>query len=807
MKNLCIFISILFGWQVAAAQVPFWSSIKKMPSNYDHPSFSMDVSKTKKGKIPWVVFSDSDNNPTYTSAAGVTKLKEMQFMQPFYVIGEKGDFLELIKFDPSVYFKKFGRYKVKNRLSAVYYGWVPKSRLLLWRKAMEDPRTHFPLKAIVMFNDTKALYHPTKYFFEDSLKISSSSSMSNPKVKDVTQFSIVYIYKTSDDGSRSLIGRTSQLTQDNYKKAVIGWVPSATVQKWGTHLFITPINDGDVHPAKSTATLFFHRDANGIATNSGIDEGKWKKDTRDYDEPTLRGFPVLNSSFIGPRKNEVISTGIPVNVFDNDAKSVVNLNGQSVSYKQYLQWRESMKKVNMIFVVDGSAKMSAYLPPLINVFQHLQPYFDSASSSGNYSFGAVVYRDAYNCNATSQLSVSKLTPGYTSTLNFLAKKAGEASRCNDTVARQPVYTGLYAALQMLKDHQDETNVIVLVGGAGNQDNRQPGQPQLINLLSQYAVRLLVFQTNNDYTSSYADFVLEGKNLVLQSAAKLSGLRKEKMVNSNRLVTSYPQFVIPKEKDESNIYFLDYPNGSMEPGAVLFPRNGEVLSIKYLQSGITKLMKQITGDNVNIIRDLHYAFNNVSIFNQLGGTLIDYLKNSNINNTDSIYSAFTSYHYKFYIPCFTSAAYSYDAAQKAFNYALLLSEDEYYQLRKTISDLALEGFSMGSPGIRRRFVRVAKRMAKRRKHLGAYYKGINKKTMTLAQEINLMDGYPSNTQLLNAYSISDLKRQQVVSDSAFSKILDLFKSRDQSIKGIENDPAYKFQSNGETYYWIPASILP
>lgn len=807
MKNLCIIIFVFFGWQVAVAQVPFWTSIKKMPSNYDHPSSSMDVSKTKKGKIPWVVFSDSDNNPTYTSNAGVTKLKEMQFMQPFYVIGEKSGFLELIKFDPSVYFKKFGRYKVKNRLSAVYYGWVPKSRLLLWRKSMEDPRSHFPLKAIVILNDTKTLYHPTKYFFEDSLKISSSSSMNNPKVKDITQFSIVYIYKTSEDGSRSLIGRTSQLTQDNYKKAMIGWVSSATVQKWGTHLFLTPVKADNVHPTESTATLFFHRDANGIATNSGIPGEKWEKDTKDNDEPTLRGFPVLNSSFIGPRKNDIISTGIPVNVFDNDAKSVVNLNGQSVLYKQYLQWRESMKKVNMIFVVDGSAKMKAYLPPLINVFQHLQPYFDSASSSGNYSFGAVVYRNAYSCNAISQLSVSKLTPGYTSTLNFLAKKATESSRCNDTASRQPVYTGLYAALQMLKDHQDETNVIVLVGGAGNQDSRQPGQPQIINLLSQYEVRLLVFQTNNDYTSSYADFVLEGKNLVLQSAAELSDLRKEKMVNSNRLVTSYPQFVIPKEKEESNIYFLDYPNSSMEPGAVLFPRNGEVLSIKYLQSGITKLMKQVIDDNGNIIRDLHYAFNNVSIFNQLGGTLLDYLKDSNISNTDSIYNSFTSYHYKFYIPCFTSAAYTYDAAQKAFNYALLLNEDEYYQLRKTISGLALEGFSIGSPGIRRRFVRVAKRMVRRGTHPGAYYKGISKKDMTLAQEIKLMNGYPSNTQLLSANSIGELKRQQVVSDSSFSQILDLLKSRDQSIKGIENDPAYKFQSNGETYYWVPASILP
>lgn len=67
------------------------------------------------------------------------EMKELQFMDAFLVVGKKGNWLKVIKYDPTQ-IKSHGR-RLGNHKSAIYYGWVHKSDLLLTRSSVTDLAT------------------------------------------------------------------------------------------------------------------------------------------------------------------------------------------------------------------------------------------------------------------------------------------------------------------------------------------------------------------------------------------------------------------------------------------------------------------------------------------------------------------------------------------------------------------------------------------------------------------------------------------------------------------------------------------
>lgn len=66
-------------------------------------------------------------------------MKELQFMDAFLVVGKKGDWLKVVKYDPTQ-IKSHGR-RLGDYKSASYYGWVHKSDLLLTRSSVTDLAT------------------------------------------------------------------------------------------------------------------------------------------------------------------------------------------------------------------------------------------------------------------------------------------------------------------------------------------------------------------------------------------------------------------------------------------------------------------------------------------------------------------------------------------------------------------------------------------------------------------------------------------------------------------------------------------
>ena len=100
------------------------NKVKEMPSKYVQPveGIKLSPSKESSGNV-WVVFSDRNNNFTYDShKARKVKNSNIGFLELFYVLEEKGDFLKICK-DPNL-----NRYTGELSRDAKSFGWINKNK-------------------------------------------------------------------------------------------------------------------------------------------------------------------------------------------------------------------------------------------------------------------------------------------------------------------------------------------------------------------------------------------------------------------------------------------------------------------------------------------------------------------------------------------------------------------------------------------------------------------------------------------------------------------------------------------------------
>jgi hypothetical protein len=125
---------LLFSCFSVNAQSPVSISKKvvTLPAAFEKPNENTNVyNSDDKTSLPWIVFSDRDENYTYTSPGGTLVMKKLKFMDPFYVSEERNGYIKLIKYQPGMV---QGR-KLTNKKSSQSYGWISKSKVLLWQSA------------------------------------------------------------------------------------------------------------------------------------------------------------------------------------------------------------------------------------------------------------------------------------------------------------------------------------------------------------------------------------------------------------------------------------------------------------------------------------------------------------------------------------------------------------------------------------------------------------------------------------------------------------------------------------------------
>lgn len=771
MKRIISLIILLFQAAFVMAQSPsaFGKKVKYMPKAYEKPS-ELTVLNEEGGNsdLPWIVFSDRDENYTTTAPGGSLIMKKLSFMEPFYVSKSENGYLKLIKYKAGMV---RGR-KINDKKSAISYGWIPKSKLLLWQRSYSNQKSGYAEKAIAIING-KVPMTESKFYYDntDSAYVYSTPELKQPIAK-IRLHEFTYIYKKSEDGKKYLIGNEDQLVADSARKSITGWIGTDAVHNWGDRLYLAPTRFDSYEQGDSVSLALHGIHVDPLLNTNNI---------------ILRSAPVLADD-----NNGRYSIGLAEDVYNKSNNKVITISGSALPYLSYLDLRNNIHKINVVFVVDGGSPMTRYFSGLNNTIQSFENIFNDYGKKHKMSYGAVVYRDGVNCLNAGTVTTPALSSDYRQLMGFLTQEAKKTESCNGRITAEPVYDGIKAGLNLLRNHHNETNLIVLIGSTGNEASTNTRLIQLTEDFAQVDARLLSIQMYSDYDQLYNNFVLQSKKLVSDAAVFSADRKKRFLVKGEGLNNTQ---AYNTSQLDSISYYLDYPRNSLIQGGVVFPTKGSVNSNVSMNIAMKRLMRETDQDINNQISSLDSAFRltgverknlSVSVESRLDKPVADAVADRMPHNAFKYYATST-------VPL--------DVVSKnkgLLQYAIVLNTMEYKQLNDVFYLIIGQNLQADQSSFRRKLVKNY--ISVQRNLLDMNVSNSDVKSMTLAKYLRTVTGLPLENDLLKKYKVNDLKSDSRMPRTDFEAYLKFLISSSENIKR-STQMGQQFISNGKTYYYI------
>jgi hypothetical protein len=747
-----------------------------------------------ESKEAWIVYSDQSNNITYKKPGSDVQLKALSFMQPCYVIGSKGDFLELAAYDPS---QKINGRKIAKK-SADNLGWIHKNKLLLWSNAIKDQRNKFNVKAVTTYRGEKSFAALPGHVSNDSLLLFESPFLKDANGKCGME-NIFYIYKQSNSGNEYLVSASPSIFADSAKNVKAGWISKDLVKVWGTRALFT-FDGKAVNADHSLVSIPFYSDSSFLVNNSNKSPMMVVNDTFYNGGGLMENIYPFNGFYKTGNNEGLIKTAVLTDVLDRSHNEIYNVSGNKITYNEYKEIAKNNDHLNIIFVVDGGSDNAKYMTELYTILQKLELQIQEQSLFKKVKIGSVVYKDNYRgCKN----AVLPLTPSFNAVSDFWSDQQKESFNCNDGNSEQAVFSGLSEASQLLYKSKDESNIIVLFGAAGNNNAGGSSWGDVISKLSFVNARMLIFQSHSLSDPAFNNFVVQAKGLVLESAENIAELKKEKLVDYSGSVLSSADFSLVA--GDSGVYYLNYPNKAMTQGYILFPAKGEVMQPSTLSASLSGLISQVSKDNKMIEESLFRYFltiggKNTKVEEQYA------FRYPNYTNTYLPAEFLKSNSFRtqsFYVPAWTSIRTD-DSSQKIAT-GLLLNRDEYLQLTSRLFAITNNKNYKGesrSAIYNRIKTAVANTVKEKDLELG---KPISDLTFSEAMEV--MTGYRSLNPVWLNTTLTAFKESNSININEGVRFMEESSKKAAWLQDNINNNKIQFNNNGRTYYLLTSDKLP
>jgi hypothetical protein len=321
MKNVFIIIFVLVFYftigNVVDATIQIYNRrVKELPRELVIPLENINIfniSKVVKVGIPWNVYSDREHNQTYMSYKAIKTFKKASFLESFYVIDEKENYLHIVK-DPKL--------NINSELSsfAESYGCISKRNLLLWRHCLVVKESLVNQKAMVINSIDQLRQKGMSYLhfvkFRKGLEFYSSISENT-----FQPFQFFFIYKFDEDKKKYLLGKDPFFTCDeDVSDSIVGWAPKSHLFIWNTRIVVEPNWDKVAIKQRrngSKAKLFVNaKSAKEYSVGKKVDSKfiVWEENETSWERPIgewLR-FPLL--SII---ENNLVQIAVMIAEIDN----------------------------------------------------------------------------------------------------------------------------------------------------------------------------------------------------------------------------------------------------------------------------------------------------------------------------------------------------------------------------------------------------------------------------------------------------------------------------------------------------------
>lgn len=775
----------------ACAPVHRFTQLRKLPREYSE-NYSIEGIKAPRSaahRKPWIVYSDRVENAAYVNPGGRVKSAEVGLLDTFLVIKTKGDYLRLIKYNPT----NIKHNRMTQRKKAEYVGWMHRSRLILSPSSITDVQSGLHDKLLTAITDTTAIMQSATYFTTaDSLKVFGDPELQN-QTGVVGIHAIIYALKYSVDRRSVLVSKTPSLSADKIGEQVIGWIPAVMLQEIGHQVF--------------TGTAFSRVPAL---------------------QKTLKYAPMIYPYHTDSTCSFVSGTLEPV--IDKKDNHVFNINGKRISYTRGNQIKQELKRINILFAMEQSSRLPEQYPMLLNAIQNLGPFFAGSGESFSYQFGAAV--------ATHRgMETIPLTADYEILIDRLVKMASHVTDTKSTPL--PAWKAMRSALELIGNTPEAVNLIISVGETGEQQENAPSS--IVKTLNEKNCRLLGWQLYASNDDKYNNYVLQLSNMIEHYAEYRTKNKRNMILYADQLCRSN----LLREAGP-NFLMLDHPYASMTQGGFLFPEKGETLPMELFAGAVDSIVTQIKADHQLLSESIDRAFATVGNGkDRLDSLLIaTYHLPQGVKPNKEFKKIFGDV-----APIWYRKTERITVPDSLMRYYLLLSDPELKQTIERLETLcAIEvdvkdmnkpkkgkvkqlcrylrervrpdkvetlGASPANPESKADTVYVS--TGKIRRHLYRFYmselrncricknkrKEIRRYSLSYAH--SQIFGVPANSPVLDDITVKDLKKKKQLTDKELDGLIQYFKERKENMAKKYGEE--KITMEGQSYYYIASELLP
>lgn len=755
-----------------------YTTILEQPAKYQKPTHPPDYSpaENRMPSLRWKVYSDRDNNQTFTTAGGTQPMKTLHYMQDFYVVDEQGEYVRIFK-DPS----PVGLLGLSP--NAEDFGWIHKSKLILWRNCLFSEDGRIPRKGMIL-NTIRHLRNPqgnpdiVMFRNGPSLNYDTTGHRSN-------LFQFFFVLK--QEGDWILLMKENKITEVHQSEVVVGWAPFSRVTLWDHRKAIEPNWEPQAVSERryrqiakvfdSMDAALEYRDGKTVSPNKVL----WDRDP--FEKRPIgewRRFPIIGRSAPGILKVGAMGAIYSGNeVFDQSTIAMLQKRlDDLIAYK---------RNVNIVFVIDGSTSMKPYFSSVAQAIKSTMPKLASRGTRNKFKFGAVIYRDYDEGQRLTQ--VMPLHSNYDRVATFL--DPNEARDENDKDTPEAVFYGLLKALRATGLNPKETNILMLIGDAGNHSRRDPSQvdpTMIIQNLVELDCHLLAFQVHHQSHPSYDDFISQLTSIV-QKAAETRYSQVEKTLGSNRFPPPQIHSDHPEYRLEHGVYV----------GAIYGIQEGKELNPTRLTSELSDALSRMDILVDSIVETLKKVIDGSKLeIGNLAPGIISLLERVGIQQRDmeilmkDKYQIFVEGHAPLRVRL---------QKEPLYKQVLFLSREELGDMVRTLRELSV------AVDEREKLQEAWKVILKT--YIGNLKEEDLKKTLQEIQE--MVWGLPGTNDFLEKVRLIEITDPRVFPDHELRRYVNRINERAGELTRIFNMDAtqfpYGFRSNEVPYYWIDEDLIP
>lgn len=427
----------------------------------------------------WTVFSDRNSNALYSEPNGTKNGNELGFQEALAVINAaEGGWLEVTG---------VGAADLNSR------GWIQAENLVLSRKpVVNGQRNSRKVMILPSLNEDIA----TNGIDISKMRFSSFQSYpsSNEEhfLMEAKRLRVYFVMKESQ--GFLLLAATDHIDRSD----LIGWVPKEIVTQWDRRVAYAPSygSNGAAHTSRTIPVYKEKRDldryiAAGMPVDPGIVNGQKLRSQSATNPPKATS---LHMPDVGNDRNlDEISREVVTIARINEDAAEADLNSALAKIDRI---RSQRNKLNIVFVMDATQSMGPYFGAVSNSIASIVESAQDISEGTTVKFGAVIYRDYEDGNDRMK------TIPLTSDITRFSKNIREI-QCfsKDSDLPEALYMGITEGLAQLNlsSRRNETNLVILIGDAGNKPKSDGGYSSLEEVkktLDQCKASIICFQPFN-----------------------------------------------------------------------------------------------------------------------------------------------------------------------------------------------------------------------------------------------------------------------------------------------------------------------